>query len=88
MNPEDQNPNDPLAKMFRRSTELYEKIASMLNEADFDGSSRSEAAFSMCAVALQHGTALRARFSTSQNSRTHGCCTEKWTADGNQPQKN
>lgn len=60
MKPEGQNTNDPLERMLRRSDELHEKILSVLDDAEFDGSPRSEAAFGMCFVALEHGTALRA----------------------------
>lgn len=60
MKPEGQNTNDPLEHMLRRSDELHEKILSVLDDAEFDDSPRSEAAFGMCFVALEHGTALRA----------------------------
>ncbi len=55
-----QNTNDPLERMLRRSDELQKKILSVLGAGEFDDSPRSEAAFGMCFVALEHGTALRA----------------------------
>ena len=57
---EDQNTNDPLEHMLRRSDELHEKLLALLDDAEFDGSPRGEAAFGMCFVALEHGAALRA----------------------------
>lgn len=57
---ETQNTNDPLQRMLRRSDELHEKLLALLDDAEFDGSPRGEAAFGMCFVALEHGTALRA----------------------------
>lgn len=57
---EDQDTNDPLERMLRRSDELHEKLLALLDDAEFDGSPRGEAAFGMCFVALEHGTALRA----------------------------
>lgn len=57
---EDRNANDPLERMLRRSDELHERLLSLLDDAEFDGSPRGEAAFGMCFVALEHGTALRA----------------------------
>lgn len=60
MENEDPNPNDPLERMLHRSDELHEKLLSLLDDAEFDGSRRGEAAFGMCFVALEHGAALRA----------------------------
>ena len=57
---DDQNTIDPLERMLRRSDELHEKLLTLLDDAEFDGSPRGEAAFGMCFVALEHGTALRA----------------------------
>lgn len=57
---EDQNTNEPLERMLRRSDELHEKRLALLDDAEFNGSPRGEAAFGMCFVALEHGTALRA----------------------------
>lgn len=56
----DQNTDDPLDRMLRRSDELHERLLALLDDAEFDGSPRGEAAFGMCFVALEHGTALRA----------------------------
>jgi uncharacterized protein DUF6988 len=56
----DQNTNDPLERMLRRSDELHERLLALLDDAGFDASPRGEAAFGMCVVALEHGTALRA----------------------------
>jgi hypothetical protein len=55
-----QNTNDPLEHMLRRSDELHKRLLALLDDAEFDGSPRGEAAFGMCFVALEHGTALRA----------------------------
>jgi hypothetical protein len=55
----DQITNDPLERMLRRSDELHERLLALLDDAEFDGSPRGEAAFGMCFVALEHGTALR-----------------------------
>lgn len=60
MKTDHQNTNDPLERMLRRSDELQEKILLVLDAGEFDDSPRSEAAFGMCFVALEHGTALRA----------------------------
>ena len=60
MEDEDQNPDDPMDRMLQRSDELYEKLLDLLDDTEFDGSPRGEAAFGMCVVALEHGTALRA----------------------------
>ena len=57
---EAQNTDDTLERMLRRSDELHERLLALLDDAEFDGSPRGEAAFSMCFVALEHGTALRA----------------------------
>lgn len=54
------NANDPLERMLRRSEELHERLLALLDDAEFDGSPRGEAAFGMCFVAMEHGTALRA----------------------------
>ncbi len=56
----DENTIEPLERMLRRSDELHEKLLALLDDAEFDGSPRGEAAFGMCFVALEHGTALRA----------------------------
>ncbi|WP_235499647.1 hypothetical protein [Frateuria sp. Soil773] len=60
MEKENPNPDDPLERMLHRSGELHEKLLSLLDGAEFDGSLRGEAAFGMCFVALEHGAALRA----------------------------
>ena len=57
---EAQNTDDPLERMLRRSDELHERLLALLDNAEFDGSPRGEAAFAMCFVALEHGSALRA----------------------------
>lgn len=57
---EDQHADNPLERMLRRSDELHERLLALLDDAEFDGSPRGEAAFGMCFVALEHGTALRA----------------------------
>ena len=57
---QDQNTNDPLERMLRRSDQLHEKLLTLLDDAEFDGSPRGEAALGMCFVALEHGAALRA----------------------------
>jgi hypothetical protein len=57
---EDQDTIDPLERMLRRSDDLHERLLALLDDAEFDGSLRGEAAFGMCFVALEHGTALRA----------------------------
>lgn len=60
MEKDEQNTNDPLERMLRRSDELHERLLALLDDAEFDGSPRGEAAFGMCFVAMEHGTALRA----------------------------
>ncbi len=52
--------DDPMERMLQRSDELHGKLLALLDDAEFDGSPRSKAAFGMCFVALEHGTALRA----------------------------
>ena len=59
MKAEYQNTNDSLERMLGRSDDLHAKILSVLDAGEFDSSPRSEVAFSMCFVALEHGTALR-----------------------------
>ena len=60
MENEDRNMEDLLQRMLHRSDELHGKLLSLLDEAAFDDSPRSEAALGMCFVAMEHGTALRA----------------------------
>ncbi len=60
MTTEHPNRNDPLERMLSRSDALHEKILSVLDAGEFDDSTRTEAAFGMCFVAREHGTALRA----------------------------
>lgn len=55
-----QNHPDPLEQMLLRSDALHERLNELLDEAEFDGSARGEAALGMCVVAMEHGTALRA----------------------------
>lgn len=52
--------DDPLDQMLTRSDALMERLTELLDEADFDGSPRGEAALGMCVVAMEHATALRA----------------------------
>jgi len=49
------NTNDPLERMLRRSDELHEKLLSLLDDAEFDGSPRGEAAFGMCSLPWNTG---------------------------------
>lgn len=60
MTEKDQNHLDPLEQMLLRSDALHERLNELLDEAEFDGSARGEAALGMCVVAMEHGTALRA----------------------------
>lgn len=52
--------DDPLDQMLTRSDALMERLTELLDDADFDGSPRGEAALGMCVVAMEHATALRA----------------------------
>jgi hypothetical protein len=60
MTEKDQNHSDPLEQMLLRSDALHERLNEALDEAEFDGSARGEAALGMCLVAMEHATALRA----------------------------
>jgi hypothetical protein len=60
MTEKDQNHPDPLEQMLLRSDALNERLNELLDEVEFDGSARGEAALGMCLVAMEHGTALRA----------------------------
>lgn len=46
--------------MLQRSDALHERLIGLLEDGDFDGSPRGEAALGMCTVAMEHATALRA----------------------------
>lgn len=52
--------DDPLDQMLTRSDTLMERLTELLDDAEFDGSPRGEAALGMCVVAMEHATALRA----------------------------
>jgi len=53
--------NDSLLEhMLRRSDALHERLDELLGDAEFDGTARGESALSMCLVAMEHATALRA----------------------------
>ena len=60
MTEKDQNHSDPLEQMLLRSDALNERLNELLDDVEFDGSARGEAALGMCVVAMEHGTALRA----------------------------
>jgi len=51
--------DDPLDQMLTRSDALMERLTELLDDAEFDGSPRGEAALGMCVVAMEHATALR-----------------------------
>ena len=53
--------NDSLLEhMLLRSDALHERLDELLGDAEFDGTARGESALSMCLVAMEHATALRA----------------------------
>ena len=52
--------HDPLEHMLQRSEALHERFNELLDDAEFDGSPRGEAALGMCLVAMEHATALHA----------------------------
>ncbi|MDF4004980.1 hypothetical protein P3W33_16385 [Luteibacter sp. PPL552] len=52
--------DDPLEHILQRSNALQEQLDALLRGAAFDSSPRGEAALSMCLVAMEHATALRA----------------------------
>ena len=52
--------DDPLEHMLQRSEALHERFNKLLDDAEFDGSPRGEAALGMCLVAMEHATALHA----------------------------
>ncbi|MHA7685321.1 DUF6988 family protein [Cupriavidus sp. PET2-C1] len=52
--------DNPLEHMLQRSDALHERLNVLLDDAEFDGSPRGEAALGMCLVAMEHATALRA----------------------------
>ena len=52
--------DDPLEQMLQRSGALHDRLNELLDDAEFDGSPRSEAALGMCLVAMEHATALQA----------------------------
>lgn len=58
--PQQENSDDPLDVMLRRSDELHEALLHVLDGAEFDPSPRGQAAFGMCSVAIEHGLSLRA----------------------------
>jgi hypothetical protein len=60
MTEKDQSHPEPLEQMLLRSDALHERLNELLDEAEFDGSARGEAALGMCEVAMEHATALRA----------------------------
>lgn len=55
-----QDPEVALEAMLHRSDELHEKVLHLLEGAGFLTTSRGEAAFGMCSVALEHATSIRA----------------------------
>jgi len=57
---DDAHPDGPLDRMLQRSDALHQRLIGLLEDSDFDGSHRGEAALGMCTVALEHATALRA----------------------------
>ncbi|EYS98169.1 hypothetical protein CF68_22400 [Cupriavidus sp. SK-4] len=52
--------DNPLERMLQRSDALHERLNALLDDAEFDGSPRGETTLSMCLVAIEHATALRA----------------------------
>lgn len=52
--------DDPLDQMLDRSDALMDRLSELLDDAEFDGSPRGQAALGMCVVAMEHATALRA----------------------------
>ena len=52
--------DDPLEVMLRRSDELQEALLHILDGGTFDSSARGGAALGMCSVALEHALSLRA----------------------------
>jgi len=54
------NNDSHLEHMLLRSDALHERLDELLGDAEFDGTTRGEAALGMCLVAMEHATALRA----------------------------
>ncbi|WP_441624620.1 hypothetical protein [Cupriavidus sp. RAF12] len=52
--------DNPLEHMLQRSDALHERLNALLDDAEFDGSPRGEAALYMCLIAMEHAVALRA----------------------------
>ncbi len=52
--------DDSLEHMLHRSDALHERLDALLDDAEFDGSPRGEAALGMCLVSMEHAVALRA----------------------------
>lgn len=54
-----------LERMLQRSNGLQERLSVLLEDAEFDGSPRGEAALGMCLVAMEHAAALHTLIAVS-----------------------